>query len=103
MATDDALVLIRYRALPGHEEEAARELAALIATVLAEEPDCHGITLLREQDDAASLFLVEWWASREAYSGPHLQTPHLNAFRARAASFFSGPPEITFWDRLPGR
>ena len=101
MANDDVLVKIRYRARPGHEDEASRELAALIATVLAEEPDCHGITLLGEQDDAASLLLVEWWSSREAYSGPHLQTPHLNAFRARAADFFAGPPEITFWDPLP--
>jgi uncharacterized protein len=84
MANDDVLVKIRYRALPGREEAAARELEALIATVLAEEPDCHGITLLGEQDDSASLLLVEWWSSREAYSGPHLQTPHLTAFRTRA-------------------
>lgn len=89
MSNRDTLVLIRYRALPGHEDEAARELAALIATVLANEPACGGITLHRELDDPASILLVEWWPTREAYSGPHLEEPHIRAFKARAGAFLA--------------
>jgi len=29
-----------------------------------------------------------------------MQTPHLTAFRARAAGLFAGPPEIAFWNAV---
>jgi len=100
MSNRDTLVLIRYRALPGREEEASREIAALVATVLAKEPACGGITIHRELDDPASILLVEWWPSRAAYTGPHLEEPHIRAFKARAPELFAGPPQITFWEPL---
>ena len=40
-------VLITYRARLDHIEAARRELATLVATVLAKEPDCGGITMLQ--------------------------------------------------------
>lgn len=91
------VVLIEYRALPGAEARARHELAALIATVVASEPDCLGITMLRGEDDAARLLLHERWTSREAYLGPHMQTLHLRAFIAGAGTLFAGPPVISFW------
>lgn len=90
-------VIIRYRTLPDRHEDAIRELRSLIATVVAKEPDCKGIKLLQEASDPTSLLLDELWTSREAYLGPHLQTPHLLAFKAKAAQWFAGPPEISFW------
>lgn len=90
-------VVIEYRALPGSVELAVRELDALVATVVAKEPDCRGIRLLRETGDPARVLLVEEWTSREAYLGPHFQTPHLTAFKAKAASLFAGAPRIEFW------
>jgi len=88
-------VLVDYRALPGREDLARRELAALAATVLAAEPACLGITVLRDDGDAARLLLLERWTDRETYLGPHMRTPHLLAFIDRAAGVFAGPPTIT--------
>jgi quinol monooxygenase YgiN len=91
-------VLIEYRAQPDRLETAITELDRLIATVVAEEPDCFGIRLLQDPEDPARFLLFEEWASREAYIGPHFQTPHLQDFIARAPAFLAGPPEIRFWN-----
>lgn len=90
------IVLIEYRALPGKEVVAQRELASLVATVVANESDCSGIEVLRDIDDAGRIVLYERWASREAYTGPHMRTPHILAFIERAPNFVAGPPSITF-------
>ena len=93
-------VLIADRALPGEAARAVRELGELIASVFSLEPDCLAIRMLRDEADPERLLLVEAWTSRAAYLGPHLETPHLGAFRARAAEFLAGPPEISFWSTV---
>ncbi|MEZ4377752.1 MAG: putative quinol monooxygenase [Gemmatimonadales bacterium] len=99
MLDDSTIVVIRYTALPDRIEEATAALAELIAIVVREEEDCIGITMHAALDDPAQILLWEEWTSREAYQGPHMQTPHLRAFIDRAAERFAGPPEITFWAR----
>jgi quinol monooxygenase YgiN len=90
-------VLIAYRAQPGHAERARAELQALIETVVASEPDCGGIRLLQDLSAPERILLVEQWTSAEAYTGPHMRTPHIQAFIARAPGFIAGPPEITIY------
>lgn len=97
MKTKGAVVIIDYRAQSGHEETLVRELTELVATVVREERDCGGITILQDAADPTRIRLVEEWTSREAYLGPHMETTHLRAFIARASAFAAGPPEITFW------
>ncbi len=97
MNPTDTWVIISYRARPGAGDEAARELSALVATVREREPDCTGIAIVRHDEDPDAFTLVETWTSREAYAGPHLQTPHLLDFKARAGAFMAGPPAITYW------
>jgi quinol monooxygenase YgiN len=100
-------VVIDYRTRPDRVEPAFAELEALVRTVVATEPDCHGIRLLQDSADPARALLYEEWTSREAYLGPHLQTPHIQAFRAKASTLFAGPPDIQFWnlraDVLPSK
>ena len=91
-------VVIVYRAQPGKGEEGVSALSRLVATVVAEEPDCLGITVHRDLADPDRILLLEDWTSREAYLGPHFQTPHLQAFIAGAGALFAGPPEISFWE-----
>ena len=98
MAADGVIVLIEFRALPGRETAAQRELASLVATVVASEPDCSGIEILRDLDDAGRIVLYERWSSREAYTGPHMRTPHILAFISKAPEFMAGPPTIAFLD-----
>jgi quinol monooxygenase YgiN len=97
MIMDPILVLISYRAQPGKTEMAAVELSKLIAAVQSEESGCLGITLHQNGDEPARFLLVERWKDRATFEGPHMQTPHLQAFIARAMNFLAGPPEISFW------
>ena len=98
MPGTEVIVLIEYRALPGKEAVAQQELASLVATVVANERECSGIEVLRDIDDAARIVLYERWSSREAYTGPHMRTPHILAFISKAPEFMAGPPSITFLD-----
>jgi quinol monooxygenase YgiN len=90
-------VVINYQAQPGQGETARRELAALIDKVVASEPDCRGIQLLVDEDDDARFLLYERWTGRAAYTGPHMQTAHIQEFITKAPSFMAGPPAITYW------
>lgn len=96
MPGDGVIVLIEYRALPGQETVAQRELAALVAIVVENEPDCSGIEMLRDVDDGGRIVLYERWSSREAYTGPHMRTPHILAFIEKAPELMAGRPTITF-------
>ncbi len=96
-AIPPTIVVIAYRARPEGVDTAVSELTDLIATVVALEPDCFAIRLLRDPADPARILLVEEWTSREAYLGPHLETPHLLAFKVKAGDLFEGPPERSFW------
>lgn len=97
MAEKPVIVVISYRAQPGKGDRARLELTALVKEVVAREPDCLGIRLHQGSEDETRILLYEQWTSREAYTGPHMQTPHLSAFRTRAREFFAGPPTIEFW------
>jgi quinol monooxygenase YgiN len=97
MSKHDVTVAIRYEAKAGKAETAVRELTELINTVVREEPACRGIWLHQETGTPEKLLLVEHWTSQEAYTGPHMQTPHMTAFVGRAFEFLAGPPEITVW------
>ncbi|HYD51247.1 MAG TPA: putative quinol monooxygenase [Gemmatimonadaceae bacterium] len=100
MPSDSATIVIAYRALPGQADRAREELATLIDVVVREEPDCQGIHLHQDAADPHRLLLIEYWASADAFTGPHMQTPHLRAFMERSRAFIAGPPEITFWREM---
>jgi quinol monooxygenase YgiN len=91
-------VVITYHAQPGKSAAASKALADLIALVLAGEPDCLGITTLQDATDDRRFLLYERWTSQAAYTGPHMQTPHIQAFIQGAAALFAGPPDISFWN-----
>jgi quinol monooxygenase YgiN len=97
MSAEPTLVLVAHRALPGCLDRAVNELKALIATVIATEPECHGIRFYQDLADPTRILLLEEWSDQAAYLGPHMQTPHLTAFISRAAEFLVVPPEISFW------
>jgi len=96
------VVIVSYRALPDHADLARREIAALVATVKASEPDCGGITMLQDSTDPAALTLIEDWPSKEVFLGPHMQQAHIQAFMRSAGSFLAGPPDISFWQPVDG-
>lgn len=96
----DSIVIVRYRALAEQVETAKREIAALVASVLAAEPECGGITMLQEAGDATLFTLIETWPSQQVFLGPHMSQPHIQAFIQSAGAFLAGPPDISFWNPL---
>jgi len=97
MTPHPVVVTIRYQAQPGQEQRTRAALSTLIATVVANEPDCLGIRLHQDPDDASRILLYERWQSRESYTGPHMDTPHLRAFMLAARELLAGPPTIEHW------
>ncbi len=92
-------VVIVYETQPGKGEAGLVALSALVKTVVAEEPACLGITVSRDVSDPTRILLTEEWADQASYVGPHMQTPHIQAFIRRAPEIFAGPPDISFWER----
>jgi quinol monooxygenase YgiN len=100
MGPDPIVVLIAFRIQPGKESLAMQVMTSLIATVRREEPACSGITMIRDAADPARILLYELWPDRDSYMGPHMDTPHIKAFKAQAGELFAGLPEITFWNTI---
>lgn len=92
-------VIVSYQAQPGQAEVALDAIQALVATVLAREPACAGITVLQDAADPTRIKLIEQWPSQDMFLGPHMQEPHIRAFIEQAGAFLAGPPDISFWNR----
>jgi quinol monooxygenase YgiN len=99
MSQAPVAVLIVYQAHPGKADDGLAALAALVATVVAQEPACLGITIHQDVSDPTRILLSEEWVDRASYVGPHMQTPHIRAFIERAPELFAGPPDISFWEQ----
>jgi quinol monooxygenase YgiN len=97
MGGDKVLVLITMQAQPGQEARMVHEMKLTVAQVVAHEADCLSIRIHQDPDDASKLMLYEHWTSRAAYTGPHMQTPHIKSLLTRAPEFLAGPASITFW------
>ena len=100
MHAQPIVVLIEFRIQPGKESLATQVMTSLIATVRKEEPACSGITMIRNAADPTRILLYELWPDRESYMGPHMEMPHIKAFKAQGGDLFAGPPEITFWNTV---
>ena len=98
--TESVIVIITCQIEPGKAELARQEFTAIIATVVANEAACHDIRLHQDVDDPHRLLLIEHWDSKEAFTGPHMQTPHMQAFLQRANTFLAGPPEFRFGQEI---
>lgn len=93
------VVLVRYEAQPGKEDVALREIINLVAMAKAESA-CLGISIFRGDGDDRRILLHERWTDQETYFGPHMQTPHIQAFIQRAGEFLAGPPDISVWQEV---
>ncbi len=102
MAQTPVTVLIVYQAQPGKEDASLDALVSLVATVVAEEPACLGLTIHQDASDPARVLLLEEWVDKASYVGPHMQTPHIRAFIEKAPQLYAGPPDISFWELRGG-
>ena len=78
------------RAKPGQEEELGRRMTALLSPTRAE-PGCLLYDLYQSTEDPSVWVLIERWRDATDLDA-HVQTPHMQAFLARAGDVLGGPP-----------
>ena len=93
-------VVITCMIKPDKIEMARRELEANIKTVMANEPACHGIRVHDDPKNPQRLLIIEYWNSEEVFTGPHMQTPHMQTFLKTAEEFLDGVAEFGFWREI---
>jgi quinol monooxygenase YgiN len=101
MDTKPVTVVITCAIKPDELATARRELAAIIKTVLANEPACHGIRVHEDPRNPQRLLIIEHWDSEEIFTGAHMQTPHMQSFLKKAEGFLDGVAEFAFWREIP--
>lgn len=97
MNTEPVTVVITCAIKPAMLQAARQELDAVIKIVMANEPACHGIRVHEDSKHPERLMIIEHWDSEEIFSGPHMQTPHMQAFLKKAEAFLDGAAEFGFW------
>lgn len=75
---------VHMDAVPGHEEELAEQLKALVAPTQAE-PGCLTYQLHRDPENPGKFMFYERFVSQEALDS-HTASPHLVKFRAYRAA-----------------
>jgi len=93
-------VVITCAIKPEKLEEARRELETVIGIVMAEEPACRGIRVHEDPRDPRRWLIVENWESEEIFTGPHMQTAHMQAFLKKAEGFLDGAADFGFWREI---
>ncbi len=101
MNTKPVTVVITCAIRPDKLETARRELEAIVRIVMANEPACHGIRVHEDSKSPQRLMIIENWESEEIFSGPHMQTPHMQSFLKKAEGFLDGVAEFGFWREIP--
>jgi quinol monooxygenase YgiN len=95
--SEEVTVLISAQFLPDCVEQGKRDLLELAQEVRRAEPDCLAIEMAQDVDDVTKITMIEKWSSRAAYEGPHMHTPHMQAFLEKSSGYFAGPPKISFY------
>lgn len=94
-------VIACHRAKPGREPALRDALLAVRAPTRAEK-GCINYDLHISPDDPGLLVFHENWESKEDLDA-HLQSPHIDAFRAVAPDLLAEPPDITLWSEVEGK
>jgi quinol monooxygenase YgiN len=89
-------VLIRAQLIPDFVEQGKQDLLDLAREVRRVESDCLAIEMAQDEDDPTDITMIEKWSSRDAYEGPHMQSPHMKLFIEQSSKYFAGPPDISF-------
>ena len=95
-ATENIIVLLKFKAQPDKGDQAVSELTDLFEKV-KEEPNFISITLHVDPKDNTNILLYEEWGDESYYNNEHMNTSHLKEFMENSVNFLTGPPEITFW------
>ncbi|MBN2138330.1 MAG: antibiotic biosynthesis monooxygenase [Sedimentisphaerales bacterium] len=100
MSEKHLTVAARIKAKPGKEQQTKDALLALIEPT-HKEAACIDYILHQGAEDKSLFLFYENWTSKEALD-EHLQTPHLQAFVAKAGDLLAEPLDVTLWEKVAG-
>ena len=100
MAEGTVNVVAKFVAKPGQESTLKTALTALIAPT-QQDPGYIAYDLYESSQRPGEFVLIEAWASKELLA-QHLDTPHLNGFKAKAPELLASPMEVKLFSEMPG-
>ena len=100
MAEGTVNVVAKFVAKPGQEAALKAALTALIAPT-QKDPGYIAYDLYESSQRPGEFVLVEAWQSKELLAS-HLDTPHLNGFKAKAPGLLSEPMSVKLFAEMPG-
>ncbi len=92
--------MAKFVAKPGQEAVLKTALTALVAPT-QKDPGYIAYDLYESTARPGEFVLVEAWESRELLAS-HLDTPHLNDFKAKAPGLLAAPMSVKLFAELPG-
>ena len=98
MAEKKITVLARIKAKKTMEEKVKQEGLSLVEPTRSE-VGCISYDFHQNTEDSQSFMFYENWVSKEALD-EHIQTPHLQAFIAKADELLAEPMDVTIWEKL---
>jgi quinol monooxygenase YgiN len=93
-------VVAKFVAKPGQEAALKSALTSLVAPT-QKDPGYIAYDLFEATAAPGTFVLVEAWQSRELLAS-HLDTPHLNGFKAKAPDLLAEPMSVKLFAELPG-
>lgn len=93
-------VVAKFVAKPGNEAVLAAALGDLVAPT-RKDPGYIAYDLYASTEHPGEFVLVEAWESRRLLA-EHLDTPHLNGFKDKAAGLLAEPMSVRLFSELPG-
>jgi len=100
MAEGIVNVVARFVAKPGLEATLRAALTDLVAPT-RKDPGYIAYDLYESTQRPGEFVLVEAWASKDLLAS-HLDTPHLNGFKAKAPELLAEPMSVKLFSELPG-
>jgi quinol monooxygenase YgiN len=100
MAEGIVNVVAKFVAKKGQEDVLKTVLTGLIAPT-RKDPGYLAYDLYESTQRPGEFVLVEAWASKELLA-EHLDTPHLNGFKAKAPELLAVPMEVKLFSEMPG-
>ena len=98
MTDEKITVLAKIKAKDGLAGTVKQQAMALVAPTRSE-AGCISYDLHQSTEDENLFMFYENWTSKKALD-EHIQTPHLQAFIAKADELLDGPLDVTIWNKI---
>jgi len=98
MPDSNVILLARFRAKTGKEEEVRNILVSLVEPTRAEE-GCIYYYLHQVKDEKGHFLFYECFRSEEAFN-IHVKKPYIKGFLDKTDELLAEPPDLTFLEKI---